>query len=105
MRAIVKFVVVELVAAAVIVALISMVYIFVLPRYFDDRRTYSVLIAGLALAVVVSGNIAWRTWEIAPSWRWSLSIAISVAVTAVVLVLSLFVILGLRGFVWVKVVV
>lgn len=42
MRAIVKFVVVELVAAAVIVALISMVYIFVLQdtSMIDGRTPY-----------------------------------------------------------------
>lgn len=97
MRSIVRFFIAESVVVAVAVALISSVYIFVLPRYFDDRRTYSVLIWGLVIAAVASGYVARREWVTTRSGGWLLTLAISGIVTVATLLLSLFFISNSRG--------
>lgn len=96
MRSIVRFFIAEAVVVAVAVALISSAYIFILPRYFDDRRTYSVLIGGLVIAAVASAYVA-RQWLAGRSWGWSLTLAISGIVTIATLLLSLFLIVNSRG--------
>lgn len=97
MRSIARFFIAESIVVAVAVALISSAYIFVLPRYFDDRRTYSVLILGLAIVAVASGYVARKEWVATRSGGWLLTLAISGIVTVATLLLSLFFILNNRG--------
>jgi hypothetical protein len=97
MRGVVKLFLAESVVIAAAVALISSAYIFVLPRYFDERRTYSMLIVGLAIAAVAGGRVAHSVWVTGRSSGWLWTVAISGIVTAATLLLSLFFILNSQG--------
>ena len=97
MKSIVRFFIAESVVVAVAVSLISSAYILVLPRYFDNRMTYSVLIVGLAIAAVASGYVARREWVATRPWSWPLTFTISGIVAVVTLLFSLFFILNSRG--------
>jgi hypothetical protein len=55
--------VLELFVVAIAVAAISACYILVLPRFFHDQRTYSILNCGLAFAAFMGGFIAHRNVE------------------------------------------
>ena len=44
--------------AVIMVAFMSIAYIFVMPTFFGGRPTYSVLIAGLSITAVGSGAIS-----------------------------------------------
>lgn len=97
MRRIVGLFVAELVVVAIAVALISIAYIFVLPRYLDDRETYSALISGLVVVAVASGYVARRESPAIHRSTWPLTLAISGIATVATLLLSLFLILNTRG--------
>ncbi len=97
MKSIVKFFIAESVVVAAAVAIISSAYIFVLPQFFDDRKTYSVFVLGLAIAAVAGGYVARREWVPIRFSSWSLTFAISGIVTVVILLLSLFFIINSRG--------
>lgn len=94
MRSIVRLFISESVVIAAGAALISNIYIFVLPRYFASQRTYSVLIVGLAIAAVLGAYVAHVTTR---SRGWLLTLAISGIVTAATLLLSLLFISNTLG--------
>jgi hypothetical protein len=97
MRSIVRFVLMESVVTAIAAALISSVYIVVLPRYFHETRTYSVLVGGLAIAALVSGFVARTCWAPPQHVGWLLILTTSGAVTIATLLLTLLVILNTAG--------
>jgi hypothetical protein len=97
MRSMVKLFVAESVVIAAPVALISSAYIFVLPRYFDDRRTYSVLIVGVVIAAVAGACVAPSDWVTGRSSGWLWTTVISGIVTGTTLLFSLFFILNSQG--------
>ena len=97
MRNIVKIFILESVVIVVVAMLISSVYILVLPRYFADQRTYSVLIGGLAIASVAAAYIARQTGVTTRPSGWLIIVLISGIVTVATLFLSLFFILNILG--------
>jgi hypothetical protein len=97
MRSVIRLLVAEAAVIVVTVALISSTYIFVLPRYFDGRRTSSVLIVGLAIAAVAGACIARSAWMTRQPSGWVWTVAVSAIVTAATLLFSLFIILNTQG--------
>ena len=97
MRNIISILVAEIVVVATAATLISGAHIYVLPVYFSDRKTYSILIAGLAIATVMSWYILQKALIPGRSWNWLLIVGIGGAVVSATLVLSLFFISNSRG--------
>jgi hypothetical protein len=97
MRKPMKVLVAEAIIVLVTAALISGTYSFILPRYFDGYRTFSVLVIGLMLAALASGYIYRSAMQSTTLWSWLLTILISGVVTFLAFSLSMLVIVNTRG--------
>ena len=88
----------EVAIVGVGVAIISATYIWILPRFFHDQKTYSVLIGGLLVIALGSGVIAFRATS--PEGRipaWLFVAVVSGVATVSAFLVSLFIILNTRG--------
>jgi NADH:ubiquinone oxidoreductase subunit 6 (subunit J) len=94
---ILKLAITELSLIAIGVLLIAGSYIWVLPKFFHDHRTYSVLVMGLVLVAIASGLIARKAGANNQPRGWILVVCVSGAVTVLTLLLSLFFIVNTRG--------
>jgi hypothetical protein len=94
---ILKLAIAELALIAIGVVLIAGTYIWVLPKFFHDHKTYSVLVVGLFLVAVASGFIAHKCGQNNQPQGWILVACVSGAVTVLTLLLSLFFIVNTRG--------
>lgn len=92
-----KLVIAELTLIAVGVVLIAGTYIWVLPKFFHDQKTYSVLVVGLVLVAVASGFIAHKAGANNRLPGWLLVVCVSGGATTITLLLSLFFIVNTRG--------
>ena len=79
-------------------ALISVVYVLVIPMFFANYKTYSILIAGIASAGLYGGYIGYQI----PTTntllaRFGFSFCFAAVVAILVAFLSLLIILNVRG--------
>lgn len=78
--------------------LIGGAYGFIIPTFFSDYKTYSILIIGIAVAALLAGYIGYQILANS-TLLLKISIGISCAVAAAILVsfLALFIIINVRG--------
>ena len=78
--------------------LIGGLYGFVVPAFFPNYKTYSILIVGVSIAALIGGYIGYRvpTSEMLLV-KIGVGFCYAVVVTALVMFLSLFIILNVRG--------
>lgn len=90
-----EFHIAEYVVIAVTVAIVSGAYLFVLPRYFDDRETSCIVGVGVVAGAMARGT--WARWFGTHRWpRWWLTVTICASVVVAIVGLSLYVILDRR---------
>lgn len=82
---------------AVFTAVIGGVYGFVIPAFFPDYKTYSILMIGVGVAALFGGYIGYQI----PSDGWGAKLGIGFCCASVVAIsvvfLSLLIILNVRG--------
>ena len=72
----------ELAVALVGAGLIAGIYIWILPKFFDDSRTYGVLMAGLVAVAVLSGFVGRQSEASIRLPKWLLILSASGGTTA-----------------------
>lgn len=83
---------------AVFTALIGGVYGFVMPAFFADYKTYSILIIGIGIAALFGGYIGYQVlMDGALLSKIGLGICCATVVALLVTFLSLLIILNVRG--------
>ena len=88
----------QLAIVVIAVALISGIYIFVIPLDYDSAGTATILPIGLILAALASGYTARQSWAGKSTLLgWLVAVSISVCATVVTLLFSLFFIVNTRG--------
>jgi len=87
----------QIVVVVLATAAISIAYIYVLPRYFQDQPTYLILVAGLVCAAAASIRISRMNVDGWGKVGWGLALGIGGIAAGAALLLSLLFILNVRG--------